>query len=48
MHIMGILYNPTDQTIVEKSNCTLNKIIIIKVKRDIRSPRDAFHNDLLT
>ena len=35
-----ILYNPIEQTTVEKSNCTLSEIII-KVSRDMRSPRDA-------
>ena len=44
---MVILYNPTEQTIVEKSNCTISEIII-KVNRDMRSPRDTFSNDLLT
>ena len=42
-----ILYNPIEQTIVEKSNCTLSEIII-KVSRDMRSPREVFQNDLLS
>jgi hypothetical protein len=41
------MYNPARQTIVEKSNCTLNKIII-NLKRDERSPKDGLNNALLT